>query len=340
MTAIIFELPQSFKNVMPVEFEQTHVGPSAAARLANCVSIVQVATPEEEVKENLLHYPRRYAMSANETWKIFPELRHLFRASVERCRIDGWHQSWILLPECVSGDRLVSHELVLDLSRSRLPEEPGFKYSANPTLTELFAFAPALRPRTLDLGLSLDRAAVYLCDGFSICGLSNPELAPGIFFLTPEELFLQTNIREHHERDRAGGRRMAATPEEVTGAFVVPEAVDAEFETATISRIMTAAALVVPRLRSSVFKRVLYARNGWVPTFVAEPWRMSFHERPDHRAATIDYAAPVFSGVLGLLQRSNAAKFRKAKDDYRLLALDTISDKRQDTWLKRGRKRK
>ena len=130
MTTIIFELLKSNSDTFPDEFKQMHSGPWGASRIGPHASVVQVETPPEEVKQKLRNYPHRYAMSANEVWRLFPELRHLFHASIERCRIDGWHQLRVPLLECVPGDLLTSDELLFNLSGSRLPEEPGFNCSA------------------------------------------------------------------------------------------------------------------------------------------------------------------------------------------------------------------
>ena len=300
------------------------------------MSAIQVQTPLAELQQGLQSFPRRYATSADEVWGVFPELRHLFHASIERCRIDGWHQSRVPLLECVPGDVLASDQLLFNLSSSRLPDTE-FNCSLIVDSKELCMVAPALTPQSRKLDVSLDRAAVYFCDGFSIYGLTEAQLAPGIFFLTPEELFLRTDIKEQYERrserSGAGGHKMPLPPMDITGAFVVTETRDPEYESATIGRIMTAAAFADSRLRGSVFQRALYANEGWVATFIAESWRMSFQKRPEYRVAAIDGRAPVFAGVLALLQRSNAVKYRKAKDDYRLLTLDTISDSRKPVAL-------
>jgi hypothetical protein len=56
---------------------------------------------------------------------------------------------------------------------------------------------------------------------------------------------------------------------------------------------------------------------------------MPFQRRGHFDVASIDFEAEIFRKLLAIAASSSLKKFKAAKDDYRLLAIDTIADSRR-----------
>jgi hypothetical protein len=234
----------------------------------------------------------------------------------------------------------------LDQSIS-IAERPIYDFVSQPILTresfevsdvELKSFPQLIAKEATNISI-LDKY-IYFCEGLSIIGANGSEIAPGVRFLSPAMIFEQTDFKTIVQQRSAMPSHipptMAATwprpyvPEKISGALVVdtPNPDNRAYTDATVNRILSAAALA-----GAAFGKIPYitrfTAGGWSSNSQDQFANRPYHDRSSLETYTVTTKTPIFSEVVALLKFINPQKFESAKEDFRLLALDTIEDSRR-----------
>lgn len=339
MTLILVELASERSDLLPPDFPATAI--PGASRVRPNLSLIRADLPADAARKCFEGYPCRFAVGAQAIWDRFPEYRNEFRATVERFGPNGPTQIESSLRNLVGGDRLLTNSL-------RLPSQamwrdlphPGVAYEeleVDLSKVPAFAFLFDNRVRT---PYSVANKQLYFCDYFSLVDLAGYQVLPAVCVLTPKELHDHTDFRELYfsvtQVSPAWPKELRRptlpfVPDRYTCVIVVDNAAGGpEYADALVSRLMAGAAIAGGPSGKVVSKLMLgpgSCSSSNAPFF--ENWHRPFS---DH-ALDDDYALPVntpaFRDLLQVMASTTVDKFKAAKDDYRLLALDTVEDSRR-----------
>lgn len=319
-----------------------------ANRPLSGVSIFRIREPvSEELMSRIRGVTARCALGNKEIWNIFPELRRDFSCRVLRATRHDDVVHTVRLGETVLGDVLASPEVWLDEGgraqmwtpagfSTRVPAVPDAPVPV-PTsdLREGFPhlFEDDVCPQALSGGTEL-----HFCDRFSLRRASQARLPEGVKFISRRALFRDTDLRrvlDQNEALAAVVTQMEGTPpkfvpSDFSGAFLIDGGVvSPEFGMATINRVMAAAALVDGTSGVLVGNMRVHETGGlsWSgKKGVSAPF--PFAPPRDQEAFTHDESSGQFAAILDLIARTSSKAFDAAKEDFRLLALETAADAR------------
>lgn len=346
---VMLEIESGSPDLWPAEFADS-LGCRSCARVSETLCLAVIDRRAADIRECLTTYTKRFAVGAAEIWTAFPEYRWEYYVKIERMMPGGPARGEIRLGDAVNGDRLTEMTLTLYGQRSLVgpPPDPKIGETISVSKTDLGRFAFLLetgipQPTAPSQIESIKGKELYFCRIFSIVGLPNPEIVPGVRFLTMRE-FLATDclhlIAAHHARQAANVEQFKSAgitipslqitlPPDASGVFLADlSIISKSYADTLVSRLLAAVALT-----SDVSGQITLQMN-------IEDDRYSCHVRSEHWNRPYQNRAGVWQNVvwadnpalqtlITLIARSTERKFIAGKEDYRLLAIDTVEDSRR-----------
>lgn len=345
----MLEIESGSPDLWPAEFADS-LGYASCARVRETLCLAAIDHGAADIRESLTTYTKRSAVGAAEIWTAFPEYRWEYFVKIERMTPGGPARGEIRLGDVVNGDRLTEMTLTLydQPGVGGPPPNPTARETISVSKADLGAFAFLLdtgipQPATPSQIESVKGKELYFCRIFSIVGLPDPEIVPGLRFLTMRE-FLATDclqlIATHHARQAANVERFSSAgtkipsfqitlPPDASGIFLADLSIMSKsYADALVSRLLAAVALT-----SGVSGQITLQMN-------IEDDRYSSHARSEQWGRPYQTGAgvwqnvawadnPVLRTLITLIARSTEGKFIAGKEDYRLLAIDTVEDSRR-----------
>ncbi len=276
---------------------------------------------------------------------MFPEYRLEFYVQIERMTVDGPARGEVRLGDVVDGDRLTEATLILYDQRwfGAPPPNPMAKETICVSKADLGRFDFLMDTRAAQPE-SIKGKELYFCRIFSILGLPNPEIVPGVRFLTPRDFHatdcLQT-IAEHHaqQAERAAHFKEAGIvvpaykitlPQDVSGIFVVDLSVvgSKAYADAIVSRLLAAVALA-SGVSGQITLQMSIKDDGFSMQTISEQWSRPYQKVEGTRQNVVWADNPALNILIELIASSSEKQFVAGKEDFRLLAIDTVEDSRR-----------
>ena len=276
---------------------------------------------------------------------MFPEYRWEFFVNIERMTTDGPARGEVRLGDVVNGDHLTKATLTLYDQRlfGGPPPNPTAKETVSISKTELgrFDFLMDVRASQTE---SIKGKELYFCRVFSIVGLPHPEIVPGVRFLTMRDFHATDCLQiiaahraqqtDNVERFKAAGIVLPAhhitLPKDASGIFVVDLSVvgSKAHADALVGRLLAAVALA-----SGVSGQITLQMNIEDERFSShmrsEQWSRPY-QKADGVWQNVVWADNAVMGILiKLIASSSEKQFVTGKEDFRLLAIDTVEDSRR-----------
>lgn len=337
-TWAVIEVPPDHAELLPAPLANLPM--VSGARLRQTLCLAKISLPPDSIRVKSAGYDLRVAVGAREVWDKFPELRGEFTASILRRTPTGIQEADIPLKYTLAGDVRRGEQLrFYDFHRVDpipLPPNAACQTIDIPS-SQLGRYDFISRQEPYPRASILD-TYIYLCDNISIVGTNGDDLVQSLTFLTPEALFNGTDFASViNEKNKPPAHMPAAfaarfqgpkVPGKISGAFAVsfPQG-QKQFADALVGRILAAAALSGAAY-GKVPMVLRLTRDGWEShggdLFAGRP----YIER-EQESYTVAVEDTIFSSVLALLKTTTLERFSKAKEDFRLLALDTIEDSRR-----------
>lgn len=330
-------LPQEFASLLPAE---------TLSRVYSSLCLAYVELSPEEILERCDDYPLRIGIGAKMIWEIFPEYRWEFYATVQRTTLSGALQGEIRLGDVIAGDHIVTPILNL-YSGLWFNGPPQHEKKETISLEEIdlgcFKF---ISERENINSVSVHGKYLFFCRVFSIVGAHDRDIAPGVKFLTSHDFVHATDfpqiLEDRKARSNEQKLRFAAhgfsvpdflpeLPTDTSGVFVVDPILmgDLKYGEAVVSRVLAAAALCsgVSGQITTVL-RIDDTNTEWRNRRMEE-WSRPYQTQPHPWQNVIWRENRIFDQILRIISESNQTKFSSAKEDFRLLALDTVEDSRR-----------
>jgi hypothetical protein len=333
----MIELRPEEQNIPPQPFADLPT--TGGARVGSNLWLAKITLPQQEIARRCKDHELRAAAGAQDIWDVFPEYKGEFVVTVSRRTPRGLIQIDIPLKYAIAGDVRVGTSIQLfDQKRHKdipyFPDAISEKIKLPNSDLGQFSFIATAEPTS---SLSILNSWIFLCEDISIAGTEGEEILPGVRFLTPTALFNRTHfVREVNSRnDRSdllpdfmtfmSGPKV---PEKISGAFIVSlDRTNGNYATVIINRILAAASLSGTPCGKISCVMWLEA-NRWQQQLMGDYVARNYADRSSEKV-TIRSDAASFSEILALLKESSPQKFLVAKEDFRLLALDTVEDSRR-----------
>lgn len=342
---VLLDIDLGASDLWPSEFGDSLGSPTSCARVDETLCLALVDRPAAHIRERLRTYTKRAAVGAAEIWTLFPEYRWEFYVKIDRMTVYGSTRGEVRLGDVVNGDRMIEATLTLYDQRSFGSPPPNHiaKETISVSKADLGRFDFLMDARESQPE-SVKGKELYFCRIFSIVGLLNPEIVPGVRFLTMRD-FHATDclqiIAAHHERQADNVERFKAAgivlpthqitlPQDASGIFVVDLSVvgSKAYADALVSRLLAAVAL-----GSGVSGQITLQMS-------IEDDRFSTHMRSEQWSRPYQKADGVYQNVvwadnavvdvlIKLIASSSEKQFVAGKEDFRLLAIDTVEDSRR-----------
>jgi hypothetical protein len=345
VTLVLFELPPGTPWLVPASIPQT--SQRGATRARSNYSLAQIELPPEQIRQLCGENHMKAGVGAAEVWKKFPDYRNEFTVRIERETFLGAMKFDIPIKNTILGDTRLD-------KKARLTERPRYDYPSRLNSSsmleefevdekELDKFPQLLANEETDEATVFDQY-IYFCDNFSIVGANGAEIAPGVRFLSPRMLLRNTDllkiVAEKTSLPPKAPKEFAANlprpnlPTRFSGALVVrPSTPDnADYADALVNRILAAAALTGARF-GKVPSMIRFNKSGWSGRQKDQYADRPYCDRLAPETYSISSNAKIFTQIVKLLKSTNLQDFLSAKEDFRLLALDTIEDSRRSTVL-------
>ncbi|MCC4232860.1 hypothetical protein LL253_09165 [Sphingobium soli] len=346
---VMLEIEAGSPDLWPAEFFES-LGSPSCARVSETLCLAAIDRRAADIRERLTTYTKRSAVGAAEIWAQFPEYKSEYYVKIERMTPYGPASREVRLGDVVNGDRLT--EMALTLYDQRSFGDPPPNPKARETIrvskadlgTFVFLLETGISPAAaLSQIESIKGKELYFCRIFSIVGLPDPEIVPGVRFLTMRE-FLATDclqlIAAHNAQHAANVEQFRSKgitipslqitlPQDASGVFLADlSCMSKSYADALVSRLLAAVALT-----SGVSGQITLQMN-------IDDDRFSSHVRSEHWSRPYQNRAgfwqnvawadnPVLQTLISLIARSTEGKFIAGKEDYRLLAIDTVEDSRR-----------
>ncbi|HYG27198.1 MAG TPA: hypothetical protein VD906_09845 [Caulobacteraceae bacterium] len=302
-----------------------------ASRVAPALCLARSNQPLAKIESLFADYPLRYAVGAAAIWESFPEYRHNFFGTVRRYTRGGPTNVSMRLGSTAVGDKLVDRNIFLPSRRVIASTDSGVIWTqfVVDLLPKEFEYLDAQR---IISTVNLINCDIYFVDSLSFFG-SEPAIFSGCVSLTPEEFFENTNIkslleeraRPHHPSFPV---QSPFIPEAFAAALVLPRS-EGGFNDIVVGRVMAAAALS-SGAKGKIISQLHFTEGGWGSSFRGtENWYRPYADRRLTGGCVCRPSDHVFSAVATLIESTSLAKFVAGKEDFRLLALDTIEDSRR-----------
>ncbi len=311
-------------------------------RVRPTLLLMKIDLPKAEIHAFTASYERRIGIGARDIWEKFPEYRGEYVVDIERHQPAATVRmepplKYTLADDKRIGTRLRLFDMPIIDEIHRIPN--SICEEVHIENAELGNYAFISEPESHS-DISILNKFIYFCDNISIVGAGSKELAPGLRFLTPSALLRGTDLIPTLDRKNASPPPLppeiaaqfslfpkARIPGRTSGIFLLEMEQQQSYADAIVNRTLAAAAL-----SGAVFGKIpvvmRFTETGWHNSirdqYAQRPYTEHFPE-----SYTVSVNAPTFSFVLGLLKSTNVQKFISAKEDFRLLALDTIEDSRR-----------
>ena len=302
------------------------------------------------IRDRLATCTKRCAVGAAEIWTVFPEYRWEYYVNIERMTPNGPARGKVRLGDVLNGDRLTEMTLTLYDQRwfGELPPDPKVCETICISKVDLDRFAFLVETDNSQSAASTKIESVrgkelYFCRIFSIAGLTNPEIVPGVRFLTMRE-FLATDYTKltaaahvRHadtvEEFKSAGITIpslhVALPPDTSGVFLADLSVMSKpFADAVVSRLLTAVALT-SGVSGQITQQINVDENRFSSYVRSENWDRPYQHGTGFLQNVVFADNPVLRILFSLIAGSTERKFVAGKEDYRLLAIDTVEDSRR-----------
>jgi len=305
-------------------------------QIALNIFLVNSRLGEDRARNELSEYPKRHAIGAADIWKNFPEYRHIFAAVIERHSLNGTKTIIVYLNDTMYGDHLHDHNILLFekpfISKYLSLNDSSFSEKLNISEIDFTQYSYLLLSNTQKEKISILNHGVYFCKFITFKGTEIIEILPDIKFANMQQIIYGTDLIEKIEefsdlKFPGKGIIQSNLPTEVSGAFITPQL--SQYYDANINRILAAASLCYNTNGINITK--LFFSNKMK---IIQPLESNDTYRPylDHtidERNIADTSQQLFVSIIEILKTTTESKFINAKEDYRLLALDTVEDSRR-----------
>lgn len=335
MTLVLVELDGPAGDLVPASLVPTF-GANFTFRVRPTLMLGASDKSIAEIEAALADYPLRAAIGARRVWDLFPEYRNEFVVEISRWVRRETGRGLVALRDTYLGDRLVSPQILMSSHPyyAGLPQT-GFTWwdGFDSTEVDLGEFA-YLRSYAAPESVEIEGKGIYFCDRFAIRGAEPVQIAPGVQFLTARAMMESTELLARAQKQSEAPFTPAMNqrpliPDQFSGAFLMDEGEpQGEFGRAQIGRLMAAAAISAG-VSGIYLGRLQFTPGGMNAQFPPEENTFRpFGDNSHPRANVISQSDPVLTAILKLFEKVTPASYHSAKDDYRLLALDTVEDSR------------
>lgn len=322
----MFDVSDANGDLYPAGVDLFQFG--GASRVGDDLSLAML---RDECREAFESAPPlgRHAIGVENIWNTFPEHRSEFVVKVERHNRSIRYQIFCKISDVVSGDSLAGNSVYL-------PKRNNLSHS----LPELFDpivisggienYIDALLDDQYDgPDIDISGKGIIVCqqlslpDGFRFHGDS--------IYLSHKSFVRRTNISQLIESQKSAHMPMGFIdmPSEFSGCFIMGSAASENgdrYPKTIVSRIMAFLALYGIEARMLMYLNIRidgYSYSRLSDQNWHRPYRVIHNGHRSHFSLKEIEAARWFFDVLST---STEEKYTKARDDYRLLALDTIED--------------
>lgn len=319
-------------------------GRSGHSPLVDGFSVLICELPLDEARDICADAEVRAAAGAADIWEVFPELRGFFAVQIEEDSVDGVKIQRRQLAKCIPGDVIVDRRATFDpghyhwIGNEEIRDIGVVEISEN-YIMENYPFIMRIEDCE---PINVCNFSILFCEDFSLYNMSDEFVCDGVRFYNYRQLLKFTNlidmvkvqwdyVSKFNESSPDGhnfGVKRIELPSGFSGAFIC-DRLNTDHSRSVIQRVFAAAA-AVHGANAKILCELNLTQNSWgLKSREGEIWRFPFRKRLRSEAPVVFNAQNGAFGILiSLIRSETVSKFRKAKEDYRVLALETAADGR------------